>query len=213
MVFVAKSQETSKFSLKPMLGITACQVHGDNYSGYNKLGFTGGLYVNAAIKKQTSLELGIIFIQKGAQRNPNPTKFDYTAYYLNLNYVEVPLLIRLQPKKFFFTAGVSFAYLINYYEATEIGNITGMFPFKSTEYSFNLGLGMMITPKLAVEVRTNNSFLTIRPWPSSFRPYYNNVIARQFNNGSYNNILQMLFTYKLGGKKNSEPKNEPKEEI
>lgn len=212
MIFVAKSQETSKFSLKPMLGITACQVHGDNYSGYNKLGFTGGLYVNAAIKKQTSIELGIIFIQKGAQRNPNPAKFDYTAYYLNLNYVEVPLLIRWQPKKFFFTAGISFAYLINYYEATEIGNITGMFPFKSNEYSFNLGLGMMIAPKLAVEVRANNSFLTIRPWPSSFRPYYNNVIARQFNNGSYNNILQIALTYKLGGKKNREP-IEPKEEI
>jgi hypothetical protein len=191
-----------------MLGITACQVHGDNYAGYNKLGFTGGLYVNAALKKNTSLELGIIFVQKGARKNQNPAKFDYRYYYLNLNYVEVPLYVRWQPTKFFFTAGLSFAYLINYYEASEIGNLTGMYPFKSNEYSFNLGVGMMITPKLGVEVRTNNSFVTIRPWPSSFRPYYNNPIARYFNNGSYSNILQIAFTYKLGGRKKGEPKEE-----
>lgn len=216
MFFVAisslKSQQTSKFSLKPMLGISASQVHGDNYSGYNKLGFAGGLYVNAAFKKQTSIELGIIFIQKGARRNQNPEKFDYRFYYLNLNYVEVPLLLRWQHKKFFFTGGLSFAYLINYYEASEIGNLTGMFPFKSNEYSFNLGIGMMFTPKLGVEVRANNSFITIRPWPNSFRPYYNNVLASYFNNGSYSNILQIAFTYKLGGKKTNEPKDEPKEE-
>jgi hypothetical protein len=201
-----KSQQTSKFSLKPMLGITASQVHGDNYAGYNKLGFTGGLYVNADLKKKTSLELGIIFVQKGARKNQNPAKFDYRYYYLNLNYVEVPLNIRWQPTKFFFTAGLSFAYLINYYEASEIGNLTGMYPFKSNEYSFNLGIGRMFTPKLGVEVRFNNSFITVRPWPTSFRPYYNNILARQFNNGSYNNIVQIAFTYKIGGLKKSESK-------
>jgi len=208
MISLLKSQQTSKFSLKPTLGISACQVHGDNYSGYNKLGLVGGLYVNAALKKQTSLELGIIFIQKGARKNQNPAKFDYNYYYLNLNYVEVPLILRWQHKKFFFTGGVSFAYLINYYEASEVGNLTGMYPFKSSEYSFNLGIGVALTPKLAVEVRSNNSFLTIRPWPTSYRPFYNNIIATTFNNGSYNNILQIAFTYKLNPKKNREPKEE-----
>ncbi len=206
----AKAQRTSKFSLKPSLGITACQMHGDNYSGYHKLGFVGGLYVNAALKERTSLELGILFVQKGARKNQNPTKFDYHYYYLNLNYVEVPLLIRWQPNKFFFTAGLSYAYLINYYEGSEIGNITGMYPFNNNEYSFNLGIGMMIgkTKKMGVEVRTNNSFVTIRPFPSNFRPYYPNVIARYFNNGFYSNILQIAFTYKLTSRKNREPKEE-----
>lgn len=200
-------QRTNKFSLKPAVGITACQVHGDNYSGYNKLGATAGLYVNAAIKEKTSLEFGIIFVQKGARKNQNPAKFDYRYYYLNLNYVEVPLLLRWQPNKFFFTLGGSFAYLINYYEASEVGNLTGMYPFKSTEYSLNTGIGMAMTPKIAVEVRFNNSIVNIRPFPG-FRPYYNNPIARYFNKGSYNNIIQIVFTYKITPKKKRESSEE-----
>jgi hypothetical protein len=208
LVFIsAKAQRTSKFSLKPAVGITACQVHGDNYSGYNKLGGTAGLYVNAAIKEHTSLEFGIIFVQKGARKNQNPAKFDYKYYYLNLNYVEVPLLLRWQPNKFFFTLGGSFAYLINYYEASEVANLTGMYPFKSTEYSLNTGIGMAMTPKISCEVRFNNSIVTVRPFPG-FHPYYNNPVARYFNKGSYNNIIQILFSYKLTPKKGRESNEE-----
>lgn len=206
----SKAQRTSKFSLKPTVGITACQVHGDTYSGYNKVGAVAGVYVNAALKERSSLEFGIIFIQKGARKNSNPTKGDLRYYYLNLNYVEVPLNFRWQPNKFFFTLGGSFAYLINYYEASEIGNLTGVFPFNSTEYSLNTGIGMRITPKIDVEVRANNSIITIRPF-TGFRPYYNNPLARYFNNGSYSNILQIAFTYKITSKK--ERSSEPKEEI
>lgn len=200
---VAKAQIASKFSLKPSVGITACQVHGDNYNGYNKVGAMAGLYVNAALKEKTSLEFGIIFIQKGARKNQNPDKFDYRFYYLNLNYVEVPLIVRWQHNKFFFTLGGSFAYLINYYEASEIGQLTGMHPFKSTEYSLNTGFGMMLTPKIGVEVRANNSVVTIRPF-TGFRPYYNNPLARYFNNGSYSNIIQIAFTYKINSKNSRE---------
>jgi hypothetical protein len=120
----------------------------------------------------------------------------------------VPLILRWQHNKFFFTVGGSYAYLMSYYEASDAGNLTGQFPFLSSEFSFNLGIGMMLTSKWGVEVRSNNSFLTIRPFPSTFRPYYNNIIARTFNNGCYNNILQITFTYKLNSRKNREPKEE-----
>lgn len=202
----AKAQRTSKFSLKPSVGITACQVHGDNYSGYNKLGAMGGLYVNAALKERTSLEFGLIFIQKGARKNQNPEKFDYRYYYLNLNYIEVPLLLRWQPNKFFFTVGGSFAYLINYYEDSDAGQQPDN-PFKSTEYSLNLGIGMKITQKIDVEVRANNSIVTIRPF-KGVRPFYNNPVARYFNNGSYSNIILISLTYKITPKKSRESNEE-----
>lgn len=201
--YALHSQE-SKFSIKPSLGITACQVHGDNYAGYNKVGLVGGLYVNAMMGKTVSSELGLIFIQKGSRHNQNPEKNDLKYYYLNLNYLEVPVLIRYSPNKFFFTIGLSYAYLINYYEASESGNQTGIYPFKKDEYSFNAGIGMNLGKKLAFEVRTNNSFITIRPFGGNFSPYYNNFVARWFNKGFYNNILQMAFTYKITPKKKSE---------
>jgi hypothetical protein len=204
-----KAQRDARFLLKPALGISACQVHGDNYSGYNKLGGMAGLYINALLKKNTSLEFGIIYIQKGARKNQNPAKYDYSFYLLRLNYIEIPLLLRWQHNKFFFTFGASYAYLMNYYEASSaLGNYTGLYPFLRSEYSFNVGIGMMLGQKMGVEVRSNNSFLTIRPWSSNYKPYYNNIIARTFNNGSYNNILQIALTYKLNPRKNREPKEE-----
>jgi len=207
---ITKAQVESKFTLKPALGITACQVHGDKYSGYNKLGFTGGLYVNALLKKKHSLEFGIIYIQKGARKNQNAEKFDYTYYLLRLNYIEIPLIYRWQHNKFFYTVGLSYGYLINYYEnSSELGNYTGLYPFLKSEYSFNIGLGMMIKPQIGVEVRTNNSYLTVRPWQSGFvQPYYNTLLWRTFNKGSYNNIMEVVLTYKLKPRKSREPKEE-----
>lgn len=205
IAFLRLNAQESKFSLKPALGITACQVHGDNYAGFNKVGFTGGLYVNAQFNKTLSADLGLIFVQKGARKNSRPAKFDYTYYYLNLNYVEVPLLLRYQPNRFFITLGASYAYLINYYEESEAGDLTGKHPFDRSEYSCNLGLGMTVYKKLDIEVRSNNSFISIRPFGSSYSPYYNNFLARWFNKGYYNNILQIVFTYKLTPKKKSEP--------
>ena len=84
----AFSQETKKnvFTFKPALGINACQIHGDGYSGYNKLGLFGGIAVNAALKSKSSLELGIYFSQKGARHVPRPLKGDYNQYFLNLSY-------------------------------------------------------------------------------------------------------------------------------
>jgi hypothetical protein len=204
-----KAQRPNKFSLKPCLGITASQLHGDAYDGYHKLGLVAGLYVNAALKERSSLEFGLIFDQKGARKNQNPAKFDYRYYYLNLNYLEVPLIYRWQPNRFFFTLGASFAYLISYYEASEAGNLTGKIPFNSTEYSVNTGIGRMISQKMAIEIRFNNSFLPVKPLPPGYtKPYYNNIIARTFSNGCYNNIVQIAFTYKLTPGKKRESKEE-----
>lgn len=208
LIFVNLKGQNSVFSIKPCLGVSACQIHGDNYTGYDKLGFVGGVYVNAKLKKKISLEFGLLFIQKGAAHYQNPEKFDYTYYYLNLNYLELPLIFRYALNIFFLTAGPSFGYLIDYYEGNELGNNTGTYPFKSFEYSFNVGLGMQFAKNFSVELRTNNSFVTIRPFPNNFKPYYNNFIATYFNNGYYSNILTLTLYYKINPKTKSG--NQPK---
>src|SRR3954470_18407280 len=54
-VLSAQEDRQRVFTLLPALGMNACQVHGDNYSGYNKFGFFGGAAVNARLNNQTSL--------------------------------------------------------------------------------------------------------------------------------------------------------------
>ncbi|MCE3228986.1 MAG: hypothetical protein K0S32_3537 [Bacteroidetes bacterium] len=199
------SQNTEPvFTLKPALGINGCQIHGDNYSGFNKAGIFGGAAVNARLGPKSSLEMGFYFSQKGARHNQNPEKGDYSFYFVNLNYIDLPLSYRRYLNKdYFITVGPSMAYLINYHEETERGDWTGVYPFEDFEYGINFGLGKKIKDKFFVEVRTSNSIGTIRPYGSGFTStvYYSNIIAQSFNKGLYNNILTFFVAYKIDIKK------------
>ncbi|MEI8138043.1 MAG: outer membrane beta-barrel protein, partial [Bacteroidota bacterium] len=128
--FVLFSQDNSKsvFTLKPSLGINGCQIHGDNYNGYNKLGVFAGIAVNAKFTNKASLDIGFYFSQKGAKHNPNPTKGDYAYYRVNLDYIDIPVLFRFKVNPtYFITLGPSIAYLVNYNENINYVDFTGAY--------------------------------------------------------------------------------------
>jgi hypothetical protein len=199
----AQQNSDGVFSLKPSLGINACQVHGDNYSGFNKAGVFGGVTVNAKINPRSSFDLGFYFSQKGARHNPNPAKGDYNQYRLNLNYIDLPLSFNyLLNKEYFITLGPSVAYLAGYYEEINYVNYTGEYHFNSLEYGINAGLGKKIKEKFFVEVRTSNSIASIRPYGNFVSTvFYPNPVAQFFNKGFYNNILTFFISYQLNLKK------------
>lgn len=196
------SQEKSNtFNLLITAGVSPSQVHGDAYSGFHKLGAMGGVGVETLFNDKWSANLSFLFIQKGARKNQNAEKNDLTYYYLNMNYLEVPVMFVYKQKKFLFDAGVSAGYLINYYEGSEAGNLTGIYPFLKFEYSVKIGLGYAISPKWSVNLRSSNSFITTRPNRTRQAIYFNNIIARTFNKGYYNNILEFAVTYRINTKK------------
>lgn len=190
-------EKKNAFNLLLTAGVSPAQVHGDSYSGFHKLGGMGGLGVESVFSEKTSMNLSFLFIQKGAQKNQNPSKGDYTAYYLNLNYLEVPILLTYTQQKFMFDVGVSAAYLINYYEADQNMVYTGIYPFQKFDYSVKVGLGVNLNPKWFVNFRSSNSFITTRPNRIKQGIYYNNIIARTFNKGYYNNILEITLGYRI----------------
>ena len=202
----AQKSSDDVFTLKPSLGFNGCQIHGDNYSGYDKFGVFGGLSINARLNNKASLELGFYFSQKGARHNQNPAKGDYTFYRVNLNYIDLPLLFKYHVNPIYFiTGGPSIAYLINYQEDNEVGNWDGAYPFQKFEYGINVGLGRKIKDNFFVEVRSSNSIVAIRPYGIlATQVFYPNVIARFFNAGLYNNILTLVVSYKINFKKKSE---------
>ncbi len=200
-LIVLSQQKTNAFNLLLTAGVSPSQVHGDAYSGFHKVGVIGGVGVESVFSDKFSMNLSFLFIQKGAKRNPKPKDNDFEAYYLNLNYLEVPLLAVYKQKKFIFDAGISAAYLINYYEADQNMNYTGKFPFQKFDYSVKIGLGYCISPKWVFNVRSSNSFITTRPNRIKQAVYYNNIIARTFNKGYYNNILEFTLSYRISTKK------------
>ncbi len=196
-------KKSAVFNLIFSVGVSPSQVHGDSYSGFNKVGFIGGTGLETLINEKFSVNGSFLFIQKGARKNQDIEKGDLNYYYLNLNYVELPLNIVYLQKKFLFDCGLAAGYLINYYEASEIGNFTGLYPFKKFEYSVKVGLGYVINKHWFANVRSSNSFITIRPNRIKQAIYYNNIIARTFNKGYYDNILEFTLSYKLISKPKS----------
>ncbi|MBA2611130.1 MAG: PorT family protein [Bacteroidetes bacterium] len=203
----AQDNTRSVFTLKPTLGLNGCQIDGDSYGGYNKLGMLAGVAVNTRLNKRTSVDIGFYFSQKGAKHNPAPNKGDFSYYRVNLNYVDIPVLLKfnLNPV-YFISLGPSVGYLVSYSENKNYVDYTGMYPFNKFDAGFNIGLGRkMVKDKFFVEVRSSNSFLPIRNYgPIANQIYYPNVIARFFNKGLYNNVLTLMFSYKIDYKKKSE---------
>lgn len=201
--YTAQAQEDNSgvFTLKPSLGLSGCQVHGDTYDGYRKLGLFGGLAVNARLNERTSLELGFYFSQKGSKHIPSKSRPSY--YRLNMNYIDLPLLFRYHlNSKYFITLGPSLAYLINYNENEDYIDITSYYTYNSLELALVSGLGRNINKNLQIEVRFSNSITAVRSFPAPV--YYPNPVARFFNRGYYNNIVTLMLTYKLSKKHSSE---------
>jgi len=200
------AQKNSVFTLKPSLGINGCQIHGDNYSGYNKVGVLAGIAVNAQLKNKASLELGFYFSQKGARHNPNPAKGDYSFYHVNLNYIDMPLSFKFNVNpKYFVTLGPSVAYLINYKENINYTDFTGQYPFNKLETGVNIGLGRKIRDIIYIEVRSSNSITSVRDYGVlANKVFYPNPVARFFNRGFYNNILTLMFSCDIDFKKKRE---------
>ncbi len=198
--FYAQEQER-RFYLGIALAPTGCQVHGDNYSGYNKLGLMAGLFVHYKWFQNVIPQLGIAYIQKGSRHNPDSA--DMSQYLLRLHFVEVPFNIKfvfLKKKKLFIIFGHSMSYLFNYYEEVNYLNTTNSVKNEKIELSLNAGMGYDINPKISIELRTNNAYTPFRYFAFPSNIYYNNPIARMFNRGLYNNILQLIFTYHIYGK-------------
>jgi hypothetical protein len=201
------SQE-NVFTLKPAFGINGCQIHGDNYSGYDKFGVFGGSSINARLSERSSLELGFYLSQKGSRHNPDHKNGDYSLYWLHLNYLDMPLSFRYRlNEKYFITLGPSVACLISYREMTEIGDWTGDYPFNKFEVGVNAGLGGKINDSWSVELRSSNSVTPLRSYGIlANKIYYPNPVARFFNRGLYSNLLSLFVAYHFDVRKSNAEK-------
>lgn len=170
-----------------LAGFNACQVDGDTYAGYNKFGFKAGAFTSTRFNTHLSGELQIRFMQKGA--NKKVTENDLSKYTSKLNYIEVPVLLRLhQTEKISWHAGPGFGYLFNYSVEDENGPLNAdAISFRKFELSGMAGFQYQLTKKLAVSVTFSYSVIPIADHPND------PIHFRQ--PGLYNNLFSMDFSY------------------
>jgi hypothetical protein len=201
VVLHLKAQEglNRVYTLRPAIGVSGCQIHGDSYDGFDKAGFFTGIAVNAKTKNpRSSFELGFYFSQKGSKHLPNNNDFSY--YRLNLNYIDLPVIWRYVVKSgYYFTLGPSVAYLVSYSENRDYIDQTGWYRYNKWELAAVAGLGYTYKKKLSIELRSSNSVFPIRNITAKI--YYPNPIARFFNKGYYSNMLTVFVSYHLDLKK------------
>ncbi len=193
------AQEAESFRPVFSGGFVGSQVDGDTYGGYNKMGYFAGVGINRKFSKIMEAEFAITFLQKGARKNYQNDSASIANgtlefYLLRLNYVEVPMGFKVNYKRFKAEFGAAFAYLIAWSEQNQNGYYNNFLP-KNYDVSAYLGLGFKLTDNVLLNLRSEYSVL-------SFRPFYGNAYLGQFpynlmNQGLYNNLLILSLNYKL----------------
>lgn len=173
-------------------GMNTSQVSGDSYYGFNKFGFVGGAYFKVRLKGDWTIGAEVIFTQKGSRHNSNYAKGDFKSYFLELNYVEVPVLFQyhIQGFSFEFGPGCSFLAQTREYITVNGADADGTIPFNKEEINFNIGANYTFSSHFGFNFRFTNSVVPIRQSQS--------VTGNGFIHGQRNTVLALCLTYEFG---------------
>jgi hypothetical protein len=168
-----------------MAGLTASQVDGDTYSGYNKAGFMAGAFLSLPLKPRYDLQFELRYIQKGSS-----FKQDNSVFKLKLNYVEMPITLQYAFKpKITFDAGLAIAYLGQYSQEDENGTLEAPEGYRKIEVNGLLGASYKVTSRLKVNVNFSYSITPIWHRPT-------NYTIDRFN-WQFNNLFEIGVYYQL----------------
>ncbi len=176
------SHAQERFRAGAMLGFNLSQLDGDNFSGYDKKGISGGLRVATVFNDRLDFMVEMLYTQTGSQFKNNGRPVDFSSkvkpVHIRLNYVEVPLLINYHFKqvekrlfRYEFFAGVSVGRLIGT-KITEDKSISGRMPtYADLEEDFNKNhLGVVF----GLKYNFNNNFgMALRHTLAGTRLYKN----------------------------------------
>lgn len=163
-------------------GITASQIDGDAYTGFNKLGVTAGAFVNRYIEYNIYWQVEMKYVMRGVYKGPSDN--DPTLYRGGYHYVELPLSVHyLHDDKIQLEAGTSPEVLVKTVLSDQDGIIDpasypenrrfGLSVFGGLCYWFNgtTGIGMRYTYS-AIPFRDPEEWNHAR-----YRGYFHNVIC------------------------------------
>lgn len=181
--------EEKVFEGAAILGANITQVDGDTYAGFHKIGFNTGGMVYIHFNRKWGISMEMLYVQKGSRGGD--LKDSYTVgtyidkYYLNLNYVEVPLLLHMRLGPIDYEAGASYARLISSKEWAYADIPTYFDPvlcrFNTDDYNMIAGATARLSKHWFGGVRFQYSIVQIRPWDRILPRYSNGGYTGQYN--------------------------------
>ncbi len=190
MIGLIQNNYSQTFKGGMLAGMSATQVQGDPCSGYDKPGLFGGFFVNHKLKNKLEFQFELDYIEKGSRMNPREGN-GFQSYRLNVNYVEMPLLLKwLYSDKLNFEIGASYGYLVKYHEENNDFSIEEN-PMKKRDICVVGGVYYNLSEKLKFNFRSSNTFFCfpIRDHLSGARYLW--------NWGQYNLVLTFALQYQF----------------
>lgn len=175
-------------------GISASQISGDTYSGWNKPGIYAGIFTSFDVSERSRFALEINYIEKGSRDYAQPDEGDYESYKLMLNYVEVPLTYQFFINdKLSLEIGPSYGILLKKenhevepYDNRIINNQDNP-PFRNYEVAWHTGFNYYINEQWMGGVRHSESLIPVRK--------HNSGATYWFNRGQHINMLRFYVAY------------------
>ena len=181
-----------------LAGVTASQVDGDSYAGFDKVGLQGGVFVNTMLADNLGLQMEIKYAGRGARKKTSEN--DPSVYKLKLHYIDIPLLLFYSVKnKYIFEAGLIPGYLFEAGGEDSGGDIPQdyLVKFRKVDFSWLVGFRYRINDNLSAGMRYAYSLVSINDYDYRV-PSYNwlgNLFG--YNIGDYNNYLTFGIYYQF----------------
>lgn len=181
-----------------LAGLTASQVDGDTYAGYDKAGFQGGVFISKGLTRYLDARFEIKYVGRGAR---NPASTDNTgAYKLGLHYIDLPVMLSARIKQY---GSVELGLIPGYLFAIRGEEDNGVLTpeDKATYHKFDLGTlvgaNIRITTKFSLNFRYSYSILSIRDLESagSYYSWFGKLFGH--SRGDFNNYLSLAVNYTL----------------
>lgn len=196
-----KKRIKQRFKAGLVLGITASQVDGDNYIGFDKRGIQGGIFGEAVLTKQISLLTELFYTPRGAKIEVGRTGYNPKDRIIHLAYMEVPIVFQFKTKAdglgYFLETGMSYSRLFDkrinedFVPAGEVSYKVLSDEFKSGEFSFLAGLGYQFSKHLGLKLRYSLSVTNFYQNPNFADLNASSNISRLYSFDPYEKIRHL----------------------
>lgn len=183
------------FGVKGGMNVSSISKDGGLSDTSSKIGFNAGVFMNAPIAENFSIQPEVIYNNLGSKVTFGSD--NERSYTTNLDYISVPVMFQYNATpEFYLEAGPEFSFLVSAKNKLKDGNSsttsdwTGTAQDNLNTFNFGVGLGAgyWITPKLGINARYVAGFTKIGN--------DDNVIGKAYED-SKNNVFQVGLAYKF----------------